>query len=189
MQILLEMVQWLALLMLGLSLQSVSAQPKIANKVLSCQLGARQSATLLRDHRIADTYVYYLEKQAVRTMLFAGNEDESRGRAVVSRCLGNKERILLVSGEFSSNYIKGLVLRYNQRTEQWERIDFAERARPIRIYLGARHMSVVIPNHGQETDKKYLIYSYVSGKGQSEINTEADSLPSTDGLGMIRIDK
>ncbi len=182
-------LQWLVLLMLGLSLQSVSAQPKVASKVLACKLGVNQSAILLRDHRIADTYVYYLQKQDVRTMLFADNEDDSRGRAVVSRCLGDKERILLVSGEFSSNYIKGLVLRYNRQTGQWERIDFAERARPTRIYLGARQMSVVIPNHGHETDKKYLIYSYVSGKGQPEDSTEADSLPSADGLRMIRIDK
>ncbi|WP_198360230.1 hypothetical protein [Burkholderia ubonensis] len=38
-------------------------------------------------------------------------------------------------------------------------------------------MLVVIPNLGHETDKKYLVYHYVAGRGQPNESTATDKLP------------
>lgn len=180
---------WLTLSTLGLSSQVIAAQHQDIKTVISCKFGLTQSASILRGHRIANTYVYYLQNQDVRVMLFDANEDASRGETVIANCLGNKERILVVSGEFPSNYIRGLVLRFNQQTKQWDRIEFAERARPTRVYLSSTQMSVVIPNHGHETNKKYLIYTYMSSTGRSIEGVASDSLPPTIGQTVINLSK
>lgn len=184
-----QMVLKWVLLVLCLFLQSVSAGPNNTSKVLTCQLGAGQSVTLIREHRIADTAVYYLQQANSRALLFANNEDESRGRKVAAACLGDKKQVLLVSGEFSSNYIQGLVLRYNPQTKQPERLDFAERTRPSHIYLSGQQMSVVIPNEGHETDKPYLLYRYVSGVGRTDEGVGIGTLPSKDQQLIIRVGK
>ncbi|MCX7099172.1 MAG: hypothetical protein NTV43_14825 [Methylococcales bacterium] len=181
--------KWAALLILCLALQPVNAGSKKTGKVLSCQLGAGQSVTLIREHRIADTAVYYLQLANDRTFLFANNEDESRGRKVAAACLGDKKQLLLVSGEFSSNYLQGIVLRYNPQTKQTERLDFAERARPSHIYLSGQQMSVVIPNQGHETDKPFLLYRYVSGVGATDEGVGIDALPPKDQQLIIRVGK
>jgi len=177
------------ILTLCLFSETISAQNNKPEPVISCKLGETQSASILRDHQIDDTYIYYLKQQETSSLLFDDNEDESRGSEVKVRCAENKERVLIVYGEFSSNYIKGLALRYNQKSAKWERIDFAERAGPVRVYMNDHHMSVVIPNKGNETNKKFLIYNYESGKGQSEENAVANSLPPADGQHVIIINK
>ncbi len=166
------------LILLSFLLLSAKVQSEVVEKVISCQLGSKQFATLFRGHRIADTYVYSLQQENNQSLLLYDNEDESRGMDVKAECVGKDEPLWVVSGEFFSNYFQGLVLRYNANYEQWERINFAERARPVFIYVSNRAMSVVIPNQGNETDKKYLIYSYVSGKGQTEEITAVNVLPT-----------
>ena len=161
-------------------------QSEVVEKVIACQLGSKQSATLFREHRIADTYIYSLQQDNKHPLFLYNSEDESRGMDVKAQCVGEKEQLLVVSGEFSSNYIQGLVLRYNSKTEQWERINFAERNRPIHLYVSDKNMSVVIPNQGNETDKKYLVYTYVSGKGQTEENTAVNVLPLANSQYLIR---
>lgn len=148
-------------------------------KVISCQLASTKIATLFRGHRISDTYLYSLQQENNQPSLLFDNEDESRGIDVKVECAGKYEQILVISGQFSSNYIQGLILRYNANNGQWERINFSERARPIFIYITDSDMSVAIPNQGNETDKKFIIYSYISGKGQSEETSAVDVLPST----------
>jgi hypothetical protein len=172
-------MQWLMLF--SFLLLSVKVQSEVVEKVISCQLGSQQSATLFREHRIADTYIYSLQQDNQNVSLLYNNKNESRGMDVKAQCVGMRknEQLLVVSGEFSSNYIQGLVLRYNSKTEQWERINFAERNRPMRIYVSDKEMMVVIPNQGNDTDKKYLVYTYVSSKGQTEETRVIDTLPLT----------
>lgn len=177
-------IQWAILF--SFLLLSVKVQSEVAEKVISCQLGSKQFATLFREHRIADSYIYSLQQDNKRPLLLYNSEDESRGMDVKVQCIGEKEQLLVVSGQFSSNYIQGLVLRYNSKTEQWERLNFAERNRPISLYISNKDMSVVIPSQGNETDKKYLVYTYVSGKGQTEESTAVNVLPSTGRQYQIR---
>lgn len=47
-------------------------------------------------------------------------------------------------------------------------------------------MLVTIPNEGYETDKKYLVYRYIAGKGQSNESTPTDRLPVVE-RNLIRI--
>ncbi|AOK15811.1 MULTISPECIES: hypothetical protein [Burkholderia cepacia complex] len=79
--------------------------------------------------------------------------------------------------EYGPPYLKGVAIRRNPQTHRDERIYFAEKALPKWLYLGSQEMLVVIPNIGHETDKKYLVYHYVAGRGQPNESTATDKLP------------
>jgi len=157
---------------------SVKAQDM--KTVLRCQMGRDEvhSVELLRSHAIADTSVYYIRQdEQMPEPMYPGDEDQSRGGEIESECAGGPERVLVVSGEFPSNYTQGMAIRFNDSTREWERIDFAERMRPTRVYLDASGMRVVIPNLGHETDKKYIVYQYVSGHGQTASPQAVNVMP------------
>jgi hypothetical protein len=140
--------------------------------VASCALGSKgkHTLTLLRDHPIEGTAVYYVSKDgASPARLYPGDEDQSRGEAIQVACVGLKERAFVLSGEFTSNYLQGLAIRYNTTAGQWERVDFAERERPASIYMDAKGITVLIPNNGRnESSKRYILYRYETGKGEVE---------------------
>lgn len=153
--------------------------------VTSCTLGSDRSHTLalLRDHPIDSTAAYYLSKDgAAPVHLYQGDEDQSRGEDIQVACVGTKERVFVISGEFTSNYLQGVAVRYNTKAKRWERIDFAERMRPAAVYLDAKGMAVLIPNSMRnESSKRYIIYRYEGGKGSSE-QTYSDRLPKSQGV-------
>ncbi len=140
--------------------------------VASCALGNKGShtLTLLRDHPIEHTALYYVSKDgAAPVPLYPGDEDQSRGEDIQAACVGVKERAFVLSGEFTSNYIQGVAIRYNTKAGQWERVDFAERERPASIYMDAKEITVLIPNNGRnESSKRYILYRYEAGKGEVE---------------------
>jgi hypothetical protein len=152
--------------------------------VTSCTLGSDRGHTLalLRDHPIDNTAVYYLGKDgAAPVRLYQGDEDQSRGEDIQVACVGTKERAFVMSGEFSSNYLQGVAIRYNTTAKRWEHIDFAERTRPARIYLDAKGLAVLIPNSGRnESNKQYIIYRYDGRAGKAE-QTYSDRLPKSQG--------
>jgi hypothetical protein len=163
-----------------------------AENVVHCALGQGRthSIELFRTHPIADTAVYYLAKDGgAETLLYRGEKEQSRGGDVRYECSGARERVLVVSGEFTSDYLQGVAIRYNSASAEWERIDFAERARPARIDLLRTGMLVVIPNLGHETGKKYLIYRYIAGKGQEPKAQASDTLPEPDGAEVVLLKK
>lgn len=178
-----------AALALGLLARPALARDADAQKYLSCALGADRShpAEILRAHPLAGTHRYYLRQSGARVPVFGADAEESRGGAVSAQCAGHAERVLLLSGEFSSNYIKGFALRYNTRAGAWERIDFAERARPSRVYLDDREMLLVIPNAGHEGGKKYIVYRTLSDEGQAPASEATDSLPAAAKRRVIRL--
>jgi hypothetical protein len=140
--------------------------------VTSCTLGSRGNHTLslLRDHPIDGTAVYYVSKDgAAPVRLYAGEPDQSRGQDIQVACVGTRERAFVLSGEFTSNYLQGAAIRYNTKAGQWERVDFAERERPTSVYLDAKGITVLIPNNGRnESSKRYILYRYEAGKGEVE---------------------
>lgn len=140
--------------------------------VTSCTLGSDRNHTLelLRGHPIDSTAVYYLSKDgAAPVRLYQGDEDQSRGQNIQVACVGTKERGFVISGEFTSNYLQGVAVRFNAKAKRWERVDFAERARPAAVYFDAEGMAVLIPNSMRnESSKRYIIYRYEGSKGSGE---------------------
>jgi hypothetical protein len=93
------------------------------------------------------------------------------GNVALARCVGGALVFALEQA------LKGVAIRRNPQTHADERIYFAEKALPGWLYLSNQKMLVVIPNEGHETDKKYLVYQYVSGNGQPDESTATDQLP------------
>ena len=160
-------------------------------KVLSCNLGGSPSRTVevLRGHKIYGTYAYYLSFNGSHDQPILGNAEKSRGTHNFLKCLGKKKaRALILVGEFTTNYPQGIVVTYNFSISKFERIDFAERNLPTWLYLGTRDTMIVIPSGGYgETDKKFVVYRYVAGRGQDEQTAFSDFLPSNIGYKVIRI--
>lgn len=157
----------LSVLMLSLLLP-LSASAESLQAVENCLLGTEPSTrlSLLSAQPIADSAIYYLRHKQRPSPVFASAE-LSRGAAMSIQCAGREEKALVVSGEFSSNYLQGFAIRYNSASHELERIDFAERNRPSWVYLNRSGMAVVFQNSGNESSKKYLVYQYISGKGQA----------------------
>ena len=116
--------------------------------------------------------------------LYPGDEDQARGSAIRVACVGANERVFVISGGFTSNYIQGVAIRYNTKAGRWERVDFAERERPAAIYLDPKGLAVLIPNSGRnESPEKYVIYRYDANTKEAE-QTYSDHLPKS---GAVRI--
>lgn len=148
--------------------------------VTSCSLGSQGNHTisLLREHPIDGTAVYYVSKDdAEPVRLYAGEPDQSRGQNIQVACVGAKEHAFVISGEFTSNYLQGVAIRYNAKPGKWERVDFAERERPASIYLDAKGITVLILNNGRnESSKRFILYRYETDKGTVE-QTYSDRRP------------
>ncbi|QYD69044.1 hypothetical protein KZJ38_01185 [Paraburkholderia edwinii] len=156
--------------------------------VTICPLGndGSHELRLLRDHSIDSSAIYCVsEDSRAPTRIYPGEENQSRGDSAQALCIGKKERVLLVTGEFGSNYLQGVAIRYNTQAQRTERIDFAERERPSAVDLSSRGMLVVIPNTGRnESSRRYVIYRYVRGEGTHSEQTYSDRLP---GAALTRI--
>ncbi|MDN7879249.1 hypothetical protein [Burkholderia aenigmatica] len=172
------MKRWSILFCGLIFLSNVNAQ-EVA-RVLRCPLArdGTKSIEILTGHPIAGTYLYYLKRNKESPVpVYSGDEDQSRGEGVKYECAGSAEHVFVISGEFTSNYIQGVAIRYNVYAKEWERIDFSERARPTRIYLGRSGVLVVIPNLGNETSKKYIIYRYAADSGQTFEPAASNEMP------------
>jgi hypothetical protein len=153
--------------------------------VAHCTLGRDRGhmVALSRDHAIDTTAVYYLSKDGgAPVRLYPGDADQSRGDDIHAACVGSKERALVVSGEFRSNYLQGVAIRYNDAAKRWEQVSFAERTRPARVYLNAKGLTVLIPNSGRnESSKQYIIYRY-DGHANGAVQTYSDHAPRSQGI-------
>lgn len=93
---------------------------------------------------------------------------------VLSACV---KGALIFAVDYGPPYRKGMAIRANPATHEIERIHFSEKALPEWLYQDNKTMVLVIPNEGHETDKKYLIYQFLSGKGESPESTSSNRLP------------
>jgi hypothetical protein len=152
--------------------------------VTSCALGANGGHTLslLRDNPIGGTAVYYLRKDgAAPVRIYPGEPDQSRGENIQIACVGAKERVFVISGEFASNYLQGVAVRFNAKRRRWQRVEFAERERPTAVYTGSNGLAVLIPNSGKnESPKRYIIYQYDARTGKT-VQSYSDRLPKSGG--------
>jgi hypothetical protein len=165
--------------LIALLILPFSAAAEKLSMVETCSLGANNNSvvSIMKAHPILDSNIYYLQQQQQKPHPVFQSKEMSRGAEVLTLCAGQGEHVLIISGEFTSNYIQGFAVRYNVAANEFQRINFAERNRPKFIYLTENKMLVVFSNTPNESSKKYLIYQYISGKGQSEAAYGADQLP------------
>ena len=160
-----------------------------AEPVLTCKLGPRpsQNVAVVRDLKIASTYVYYLQHGKVRTPFF-GSLDNSRGSLVNAQCVGKKQRALIVSGEFTANALQGFAITHFPDSDRPERLDFAEKNRPMRLYLAPHEMLIVVATGGfGETDAKYVAYRHVAGLSEQYEAQGMNELPSPSGFDVFNL--
>ncbi|WP_139791217.1 hypothetical protein [Chromobacterium violaceum] len=167
-------------------LLSIAALPLSANAetVQSCRISAQNTITISRDKKIADTYLYFIQSNNNKRELIFSTEEESRGSDVQAVCAGKRQKAVIVSGEFTSNYIKGLAINEHGR------IDFAEKIRPAIAYTKASEMMVIF-----RTDKKwdssniYTIYRLTENEKQSDESFGTDTKPSPRGYEITLLKK
>lgn len=156
-----------------------------------CNVGHEQMARIeiLRDTKVADSYIYYTHF-AGEIRPFFGDVEHSRGSDVRIECAGKAPRALVTSGEFTANAAQGFVLTYNTDFGMVERLDFAEKERPKLLYLGRQETLVVIPTFGHgETNKKYTVYSKKSGSNEHVVIEGVNDLPWPGGSEVVRFGK
>ncbi len=159
--------------------------------VKTCRLGAQsdRNIAIVRDSKIADTHIYYLRRGANRTPFF-NDENQSRGSSVRVECVGKGTRALLVSGEFTANFLQGFVVNFASGASSPERWDFAEKSRPQWIYLNSHEMIVVVPTHGSgETNAKYVAYHHIVGRTDADQADAIDKLPSPKDFEVIELNR
>ncbi|WP_225547552.1 hypothetical protein [Chromobacterium violaceum] len=159
-------------------LLSIAALPLSANAetVQSCRLSAQNTITISRDKKIADTYLYFIESNHNKRELIFSTEEESRGSDVQVVCAGKKQKAVIVAGEFTSNYIKGLAINEHGR------IDFAEKIRPAIAYTKASEMMVIFRTDKKwDSSKTYTVYKLTGNKKQSDESFGTDTKPSQHG--------
>jgi hypothetical protein len=174
------------LLAIGLSMASAVTA---ADLVKVCDVGStkRQRVEVLRESRVGPTYAYSIRHGGTVTPFF-GDPEQSRGDPVSVRCIGKFARALIVWGEFTANAVQGFVLLYPQSGDSLERLDFAEKVPPSRLYLGRRETMVVFPTMGLgEANARYVVYRHGVGP-QSRDQVEASNvLPTPTGFEIIEL--
>lgn len=157
--------------------------------VATCDVGGKSGRRVdaIRESRIADTYVYYLRQNGTKRPFF-GSKESSRGSSVHVACVGSKARALIVTGEFTSNFLQGFVLSHNSKTGAVERLDFAEKNSPAWLYLSPSETTVVIPTRGYgETSKKFVVYRHFVGSSAEPQVVSTDELPAKEGADIIKL--
>jgi hypothetical protein len=159
--------------------------------VKTCRLGTQpdRNIAIVRDSKIADTHIYYLRRGADRTPFF-NDAYQSRGSSVRVECVGKRTRALLVSGEFTANSLQGFVINFTAGSSSPERLDFAEKNRPQRIYLNSHEIIVVVPTHGLgETNARYVAYHHTVGRADADSANAIDKLPSQKDFEVIELNR
>ncbi|MGE7957156.1 hypothetical protein ACQKQA_11265 [Pseudomonas sp. NPDC089530] len=172
----LELRHLLPLLLLGLlpllcTHHAWAATP--AKTLVECTLAEpSQQLALLRTASFVDTHVYRL-RHGPQTWLLYDTQDDSLGMNVQWQCVatGANTRLLVLSGEFTANYLQGAAFYWEPHGGQVQRIDFAERNRPGWVQMTAQGPRVIFNNVGHESSHRYLIY------GPRDAYEELDQLP------------
>lgn len=173
----------------GLSLILVSSFASALEPVLSCDVGSKvkQRVEIVRDSEMASTYIYYVRRDG-KLQPFFNNSDDSRGSDVHVACVGAQQRALVVSGEFTANFLQGFVLIRNPRDSKIERFEFAEKSPPGWLYLGTSKTLLVLPTHGiGEINKKYIVYRHVIGAKKDADAFGVNQLPDVAKFEVIKL--
>ena len=142
--------------------------------VAECDLaGSDSKLSLLRGRLLSDSHVYKI-RQGQETRFLYADADTSFGSRVDWQCVptGKGVSVFLVTGEFSSNYLQGILFFRDTNDRRVHRVEFAERNRPRWVLSGSKGPRVIFENVGHESARKYLIY------GPADAYLETDELPA-----------
>lgn len=157
-----------------------------AELVVKCDLGGSPSRkiSVVRDAKIASTYIYYLQQGEIRTPFF-GERERSRGSDVQVECAGKKRHALIASGEFTANALQGFAITNFPGADRPARLDFAEKSRPTWLYLAQHEMAVVIATLGYgDSDAKYVVYRRA---GEQDAVEAVNQLPDRVGFEVVKL--
>ncbi|WP_347905700.1 hypothetical protein [Pseudomonas purpurea] len=164
----------LGAMMLLVSASQALADSAVLKRIASCRLGAPDvRIELLRGMDGTHSWVYALRDSGPQHWLY-DNAEDSRGGSVHWQCAGSEQGqgVLVLSGEFTSNYLQGAAFYVDPVSHRIERIAFAERNRPRWVMVSERGTYVVFENTGHESSSKYLLYAKDDGY------QEVDELPT-----------
>jgi hypothetical protein len=160
-----------------------------AELVKTCDIDGKvgNRVDVMRNSKIAGTYIYYLRRHGSMQPFFE-NKDKSRGSSVHIVCAGSRIHALVVTGEFTANFLQGFVLRLNSINGLVERLDFAEKNRPVWLYLSPSTTTIVIPATGYgETNKKFVVYRQRLGSAAEPQVIPMDELPLQPDADIIKL--
>lgn len=107
---------------------------------------------------------------------------------VNAQCVGKTQRALIVSGEFTANALQGFAITYFADSDRPDRLDFAEKNRPMRFYVAPHEMLIVVATGGLgETGGKYLAYRHVAGRSEQDEAQGMNELPSSSGFDVFNL--
>lgn len=171
----------LALLVAALP-SSVTATDGASKVLISCALGEANDYVidvLAKDHA-HDTFTVNLRARQhgeVSPLFPDDDSEESVGSFVETRCAGEGEKVLVITGEFlGTGYPRGVVLRYNGG--QLQRLEFAERLRPSLLYLGTGEMLLYVPEAYPEREPRWTVYRLDAEHGTDVDREAATRLPA-----------
>jgi hypothetical protein len=152
--------------------------------IISCLLSDGTRASLLAESSVDGKRLFVNLDKKTQTAFTDMPDADFVGVVVMAKCASSS---LVFALNYGSPYSKGVVLRKNPISHSLERIDFAEKALPTYLYLGQKQMRLVFPNIGNEVSTRFLIYDYLSGKGQSEEANGSDIVPVKRGFEVVRL--
>lgn len=168
--------------LLILSLVCLPAFAETKKTLLDCPLSDGTTASLLSTSNEDGQRLFVKLNNQTETAFTDMPDSDFVGEIALAKCTGS---VLIYAMNYGSPYLKGAVLRKNPDSGTLERIDFAEKALPVSLYLSAREMRLVIPNDGYEIPEKFVVYDYITPKGQPEEPKGVNTVPDKKGFKVI----
>ncbi|MGZ3182099.1 MAG: hypothetical protein ACXU8N_06635 [Telluria sp.] len=168
----------------------MSGYSETMRTLIKCKLGEGKTriVSITTDQPRADPKRIFvkLSPTAVEVPIFGYEDERSRGSELELKCLGGREKVLLVFGEFfGSGYPRGIALRFHAGTV--ERIDFAERTLPKWIDLTRSGMRLIFSEHGPEIQAPYVSYRFSIGVGQDQEGQALEDMPALESGTRIEV--
>jgi hypothetical protein len=168
---LLALAAYVATIAIAQASDSLSLKP-----VLSCVFSDGTHAMLKAQSHDEEGDELFIDLGGKTNRAFLDMPDQAFvGQVKLAKCV---DHVLVFALAYGPPYLKGEAIRSNPQSRAIERIYFAEKTLPRWLYASNTEMLLVIPNTGNETPKKYLIYRYETGKGQPDDATATDQLPT-----------
>jgi hypothetical protein len=135
------------------------------------------SISILREKNIGNTYIYYIQRNKDEKELLYSDQYASRGSQVKIQCAGRRNRFLIITGEFSSNYLQGAAITNNG--DFIDKFYFAERNLPIFLYSNGLTTLLIFSGKSQgEIPNKFVIYKHKTGDQREAEIYGLDKLPA-----------
>lgn len=153
--------------------------------VVTCNLGQGKKISLMAESHSVEGKELYLRIGKKTQAAFQDMPNERFiGEIAFARCVN---KVLVFAMNYGPPYFKGAAIRKNPKTNAIETLYFSEKLLPSMIYTNADQMLVVIPNGGNETEKRFLVYRSLGEKGQDEQSEPVDALPDETGFSVIHL--